>query len=171
MKEFSINQRMKCGQAEQSACKYKKIIGKTGVWYIAIQPNEGDNIYFARNNKKYSDGFAGSTLDFELEDGSIDHVQGPWHSNSRSLLADTGYDTTHKHITRGIIALDAEPIPGKYMSTRHEDVLYYDEEPVVGDFERITILARDFANKLGKSVYAAQISNGGGSAEWIKPKE
>jgi hypothetical protein len=44
MKQFSIHQGIKSGQAEQAVRKYKKIVGKTGVWYVSIQENEGDNI-------------------------------------------------------------------------------------------------------------------------------
>jgi hypothetical protein len=168
MKEFCIYQGMKSGRAEQASCKYKKIHGKSGVWYVGIQPNEGDNIYFTKNNGKYSDGFAGSVISFQLEDGSVEEVQSPWHSNSKSLLSDTGYDTTQKHYTLGIIALDSNPSE-IFMGTRHEEVLHFDEEPIIGDFSRIEIMAQDFANKLGKPVYAARISTGGGSAGWINP--
>jgi hypothetical protein len=169
MKQFSIHQGIKSGQAEQAVRKYKKIVGKTGVWYVSIQENEGDNIYYSKNNGKYSDGFGGSTLSFELEDGTVDHVQGPWHSNSGGLLLDTGYDATHKHLTRGIVALDLLPVKGDFWKTQHEQVLHFDEEPVIGDYSRIEIMAQDFANKLGKPVYYAVVSTGGGHSGWKNP--
>jgi hypothetical protein len=169
MREFTIYQGMRGGQHEQSIRKYKKIVGKSGIWYIAIQEDEGDNIYFTKGNGVFSQGFAGSNLSFILEDGTEEYVQGPWHSNSGALLADTGYDTSHKHLTRGIIALDSEPVLESYNKTQHKEVLHYDEEPVIGDHSRIEIMAQEFANKLNKSVYAAKVSTGGGSAGWIKP--
>ena len=169
MKEFSIHQGMKSGQGEQASKRYKKIVGKNADWYVALQENEGDNIYFASRNLRYSDGFGGATLEFQLEDGTIEKVQGPWHSNSTALLIDTNYDTTHKHLTRGIIALDLLPVKGDFWKTQHEQVLHFDEEPVIGDFSRIEIMAQDFANKLRKPVYYAVVSPGGGHSGWKNP--
>lgn len=167
--EFSICQGIKSAQSEQSSKKYKKIKGKSADWYIAIQKNEGDNIYFASRSKSHSNGFGGSSLQFELEDGTIDTVQGPWHSNSASLLEDTGYDATHKYLTQGIIALDCEPHSNKNGVTLHKEILHRDEEPVLGDYHRIDIMAQEFANKLQKEVYCAVVSMGGGSSGWKKP--
>jgi len=170
--EFSIHQGMKSGHAEQAILKYKKIEGKSNIWYVAIQPNEGDNVYCGSRSGKHSDGFGGSTLDFELEDGTIDKVQGPWHSNSSALLDDTEYDVTHKHFTKGIIALDCVNVEDStdWMKTKHFEVLHYDKEPIIGDFERIDIMAQYFANELKKSIYYAVITSGGGRSKWVNPK-
>jgi hypothetical protein len=167
--EFSIHQGMKSVISEQSSKKYKKISQSNKDWYIAIQPNEGDNIYVVYKDKKNQEGFCGSFISFELEDGTIDKVCGPWHSNSGSLLSATQYDVTHKHLTQGIIALDSTPVKGTLSTYSHKEVLHYDKEPKIGDFSRIEIMAQDFANKLNKEVYYAFVSNGGGCSGWKKP--
>jgi hypothetical protein len=71
--------------------KYKMLTGKSGKrWFIAIQPNEGDNVYC--EGGPGSDGFGGREIAFTLDSGEVVKVIGPWHSNSGALLADTGYD-------------------------------------------------------------------------------
>jgi hypothetical protein len=169
MREFSIYTGMKSAQGEQASKRYKKIEGKNKTWYVAIQGNSADNIYVDTHDPK-SEGFAGSTLEFQLEDGTIDKVKGPWHSNSESLLSDTGYDITDKHLTQGIIALDStNKETGPWGVTIHNDILHYDEIPVIGDFDRIPNMAQEFANKLNQPVYYAVITDGGGSSTWCKP--
>jgi hypothetical protein len=171
MRTFSIYGSMKSGVAEQASSKYKKIVGKNSDWYIALGKPEGDYIYSAGRTGKYSDGFGGRIMEFELEDGTIDKVQGPWHSNSDSLLFDTGYDATDKHHTQGIIALNLKHPEDNWHVTEHEEeeILHWDEEPVEGLYHRIDILAQEFATKLNKRVYYAMITNGGGTSGWKQP--
>lgn len=174
--EFSINQGMISGQGEQACRKYKKIQGKTRTWYVAIQENEGDNIYVTPDSRENTfeykgfRGFGGATLSFELEDGTVDKVQGPWHSNCEALLQDTGYDVTQKYYTQGIVALDCNKTTSNdWMRTSHKEVLHYDEKPVLGSFERIRKIAQDFANNLQRSVYYAVKTRGGASSAWLDP--
>ena len=168
--KFSIHGPMTSGQGEQAVRKYKKIIGKRGNWYVAFQENEADNIYFASKSKEYSDGFAGATLSFELEDGTIDKIQGPWHSNSDGLFDDTGYDVRNKHLTKGIIAKNKTHGEWHHPD-EYSDVLHYDEVPVIGEYDRIENLAQMFANELNCKVYFAVKTGGGGSSHYKEPKK
>ena len=165
--EFSIHGPMKCGSYEAEKRIYKLLIGKSGKrWLVSVQTNEADNIYVEGN--KNSDGFGGRTLNFELENGEKLDLKGPWHSNSTALFEDTGYDIRNKHLTFGVIALDR-----KYISYNkpdiYIDVLYKDEDFVVGEFERIEKMAQEFSNKLNKKVAYGVKSWGGGSSGWKQP--
>jgi len=166
---FSIHGRMICGSAEVEERIFKKIQGKRGVWYVAIQDNPADNVYFTKNDGKYSEGFAGRVLPFLLEDGTIDQIQGPWHSNSDSLYEDTGYDVRNKYLTQGIIAKRRKY--DYFNGDRYTGVLHYDEEAVLGDYDRIENLAQEYANKLGVKVYYAVKTAGGGSSHMKEPQK
>lgn len=170
------NQPMTCGQSEAASRKYKKIQGKSRYWYVAIQENEADNIYVTpdvRETKpgyKGFQGFGGATIPFELEDGTIDQVMGPWHSNSTALFLDTGYDIRDKHLTFGVIARDCGQNPkNPYGQGIMIDVIWMDEKPTVGKFERVSEIAQDIANKEGKPVICYSRSTGGSSRGPVKP--
>lgn len=170
---FSIYGPMKSGQGELEERTYKKIKGSKGTWYVAAQENAGDNVYFAEANpdpKAYFQGFGGATLTFRLEDGTEDQVKGPWHSNSGALFNDTGYDVRDKYFTRGIIAKNREYSVNMRDGDIYTDVLHYDEEPVLGEFDRIEKMAQNFANEHNCQVYYAMKSSGGGSSAVKQPE-
>ena len=160
-----------CGSAEAERRTYKKFVGKSGrIWLIAVQPNEADNIYVSGG--KNSQGFAGRTLVFKLESGSTLELQGPWHSNSGALLADTDYDVTDKCLTFGVVGLGRT-----YGNTvginpvTITDVLYKDSEWTLGEFNRIEKLAQKYSNKSGKTVVYFVKSKGGTSCGFTEPAE
>ena len=171
--EFSISGPMICGQYEAEIRRYKKLKGKKTTWYVSTDINAADNVYACpdeeQNRPGYGGfrGFGGATLSFELEDGIIDQVTGPWHSNSHSLYADTGYDIRDKNITQGIIAKNR--VGKDFYNSVYSDILHYDEIAVIGLFNRIEDMAQEFADKLDREVYYAVKSNGGGSSGTKKP--
>lgn len=172
MEEFEIkHQPMTCGQEELSVRTYKKIIkGKRGTWYVAIQDNPADNVYFASKEGGKSDGFGGATLTFKLEDGTEDKVQGPWHSNPDALFSDTGYDVRDKCLTFGVIGKDVrfDRYPYKDFIV---DVLYKDEDFTIGAFNRIKDKAQELANELGVKIVYYQQSQGGSTRSWCYPEK
>jgi hypothetical protein len=169
-KRFSIfNRPMICAQSDVFERKFKKIIGKRGIWYVALQENEADNVYFTANDGKYSNGFSGAEITFELEDGAQDQIQGPWHSNSDALFNDTGYDIRNKCYTQGIIA--KQIIHNYYKGDLFREILHYDKKAVLGEYHRIENLAQKFANELNCKVYFSFISSGGGSSFHKLPEE
>lgn len=169
--EFSIYSKMVCGHYEQSIRTYKKLQGKSGnIWYISIiDKNIGDHIYVDTKNPN-SNGFGGSTLSFQLDDGTIDRVKGPWHSGADSLFCDTGYDLRDKHLTQGIIAKSKE-YTENYKNIVYSDILHYDENPVIGEFNRITKLAEKLSKEHKCTVFYAVKSNGGGNSGSKQYKE
>ncbi|MCK9273424.1 hypothetical protein M0P65_07855 [Candidatus Gracilibacteria bacterium] len=166
-KVFSIHQPMKSGFAEVETKTYKMLIGKSGKrWLISTNHNSADNIYVEGGPN--SDGFGGATLHFTLESGEVISLKGPWHSNSDSLLDDTGYDATDQHLTQGIISLNTKHnYENDWNKVLYIDVLHYDEQPVIGRFSRIKEMANEFAKKFKSNIYYAEISNGGGSSGMI----
>ena len=167
-REFSISGPTICGSAEAEQRVFNMYVGKSGRrWLVADQENAGENIYVEGGPN--SDGFGGRTLEFQLKDGAIISLKGPWHSNCDSLFNDTGVDVRNQYYTFGIISL-GKRYTENYLSEIFEDVLFYDESPVLGDFNRIENLAKEFAYKLNRRVYYAQRTRGGGSSQWIDPK-
>jgi len=114
MKEFIPNKLiMACGSHEANIRTYNKYTCDNGIFYVAIQDNAADNIYFWDHDN--NDGFAGQTIKFTLDDGTIEKRKGPWHTNSSALLSHTGIDITDKHLTYIVIAKNREFItPGYY---------------------------------------------------------
>lgn len=168
---FNINQGMKSGYDDAVKRKYKKFEGVSGdVWLVAVQPNEADNIYVSGGPN--SQGFGGAILTFELEGGGVVKLQGPWHSNSHSLFADTGYDCRDKHLTFGIVAEEREPgSEGTYAAYLYSKIIHEDKEPTLGVFKRIEDIAQQWSDENGKECYYSVISSGGGSASRVRPKK
>jgi hypothetical protein len=161
--------RMICGSHEAEVRKYKMYVGKSGRrWLVAIQPNEADNIYVEGGPN--SDGFAGRTLDFTLENGEVVSLKGPWHTNSGSLFADTGVDIRDKNLTFVVIGLD-RTYTDKGYRTIIKDVIYKDEKPTIGEYYRGTKLAMSLAKKLNKPVMCYSKSAEGSSSGFVYPDQ
>jgi len=87
------------GITEETArnIKFKKYIGKSGrTWLVGISNDELHveilNKIYVSAHKGDAGGFDGSTLQFQLEDGSIISLKGPWHSNPTAFTEDTGIE-------------------------------------------------------------------------------
>jgi hypothetical protein len=110
-------------------------------------------------------GYGGSTLEFPLDDGTIDKVKGPWHTNSEAFFKETGINISDLHLTQVTIGTES----GKGFMEVGGDVLYRENEPVLGPFMRGERIAQQLADVLDISVYCVRESAGGGSAGWHKP--
>lgn len=62
---------MLCGSHEAQIRTYRKYECARGVYLVAIQDACADNVYFHDPKAKNSQGFAGRTLEFTLEDGTV----------------------------------------------------------------------------------------------------
>jgi hypothetical protein len=170
-------QGMICASADAQSRKYRKVTGKSGRnWYIAIDSPAG-NVYVSPKSEENTPGykgfkgFGGRTLQFELEDGTVDHIQGPWHSNSDSLFEDTGVDVRDQHVTFGVISRDFKSDPDDpWGDGIMVDVLYIDEEPNKGSFDRIDKLAEEYAEREGKQIMYYRESKGGSCRGPVKPQ-
>lgn len=77
--------------------KFKKYIGKSGkTWLVGIANDELHaemlNEIYVSTNKGDTEGYSGGTLQFQLEDGSMMSLKGPWHSNPNAFTRDTGIE-------------------------------------------------------------------------------
>ena len=153
---------------------YQKHIGKSGrTWMVAIQDNPGDNVYVSADPSdgylagyRGFRGFGGATLQFKLEDGTIEELQAPWHSNADALFDDTGIDARDRYETFVVVSKRREFID---YQTVMADVLYIDEKPQCGVFDRGDGIAKKFADELGKPVFLYSESRGGSSCGAVYP--
>lgn len=164
-------QSIQCGSYEAEKRKYRKVIGKSGrIWLYAIQGNSADNIYVS--GSKNSDGFGGRTLSFTLEDGSIEELKGPWHTNSDDLYNNIGIDLRNKHLTFVVISESRNRIQiERRYYTKMVNVLYKDIKSTIGRFDRGEKIAQKIANKSQQCIYCYTQSQGGSSNFSIEPKE
>lgn len=143
MSDFIVErQPMICGSAEAERLIYRKVQASNGyTYYVPINsPEPGAQIQVDTHDPN-SDGYGGRALTFALEDGTKDRVKGPWHTNSDDLYADTGIDLRNQHLTFVVVARDR--YSDEDYRTVLGDVLYQDEQPVLGAFDRYKeILAR-----------------------------
>lgn len=153
---------MFCGQTEAVERRYFRHDDPKGrVWLVADQPNAGDNVYYHDPKDLNSQGFGGATLDFPLVDGGDYSAKGAWHSNSSALLDSTGVDVTAQHLTFVVISKGRE-YEGE--ETVMLDVVYKDEAPQIGTFDRY----KEIAAKLPKGRYCYYSeSHGGSSNGWV----
>ena len=150
---------MHSGQDEAMSRRYYKYTGKSGrIWLVANQLNAADNIYVSGNAN--SDGFGGATLNFSIVDDTILSLRGPWHSNSSAFLNDVGIDITDKHLTWGCIGTGR-----KYKDNRPiiTNLIWFDELPIVGKFDRVTNLAQILSDEYKQTLYYFVKSTGGSS--------
>ena len=148
---------------------YEMVIGKSGVawFYPANWDNPADQILCtnSENWDEPGEGFGGSTLNLQLVNGETFELKGGWHSNGDSLLADTGISLKSQYYTYCVIAEEVM----SHNPLTLDKVLYEDLGWSLGEFERPEKLAQKFANELGKEVYLAKRSSGGGMYGYIQP--
>lgn len=166
---FSMSGRALSGQHEAAISVYKRIDSKTrhgGVWLVANQENEGDNIYWgyeANKGHPRSDGMGGAVIEFELVDGGSVKIQGPWHSNADSLFADTGYDCRDKYFTQGIVAERRTSVP-KSWDYEYDGIIHHDKKRTLGAYRRIMEIAKQWCLDNKADCYYCMRSRGGGSS-------
>ena len=168
--DFSIYGPTISGQGEAQSKVFRKVVGKRGTWYVAIQENSEDNIYVVTNNK---DGMAGATLKFTLEDGSVEDVHAPWHSNGEDLFRDTGIDVRGQSYHTYVISLGKHRSEGTSWSRPdvHTEVLECASEPILIGHEEIKERAKKFAQQFKQKVWVSYKGLGGGCAGWEDYKE
>lgn len=171
MERYKVeHQPMRFGKDEVKKRVFKKVETHSKVWYIPIQDNAADDIHVCIKNENKIGGFrgyGGATLQFLMEDGTVDDVNGPWHSNSDSLYRDTGIDLRDKTATFGVIG-KGKTYEGNY--TYIEDVVHKDDDWTLGSFYRIENLAQTFADNIGQRTYFYSQSTGGSHIGWKDPK-
>lgn len=132
------------GQHEAQVRRYHKHVTPTGrVWLVADQEAAAENVYVhdpSERGDKWR-GFGGATLTFPLIDGTEYVAKAPWHSNADALFAETGVDLRDKHFTFVVLAMSCEWIEAR---TTFVDVVYQDEKPILGSFNRYKDLIKQY---------------------------
>lgn len=166
--------RMLCGSAIAEAGTYHKVIGKSGRTWL-YEEGKAETIHVSAHPRELQpgykgfQGYAGRTLTFKLVDGSELQLQAPWSSNSSDLYADTGVDIRDCHETFVVVGHGRKTIGQGYGRTVITDVIYKDDDWTNGRFNRGDKIAKEIANKLGKTVMLMSKSRGGSCCGPIKP--
>jgi hypothetical protein len=167
---FNINQGMRSGMVEAAKNKYHKHVDSDGtIWLVADGPGKGDAVYCSGGPG--SQGFGGATLRFELVDGGVEMLTGPWHTNADALFSHTGVDVRDQFLTFGIVAEEREHVAGRWGANYYDKIIHHDSEPIVGTYDRIHNIAKTWAKENGKVCYYAFITPGGGSSGQESPKK
>lgn len=164
-------QPMRSGQGEAQSRKYHKHTGNDGrIWLVADQPNAGANVYVEGGAN--SDGFGGATLTFPLVDGGEVKLKGPWHTNANALYSATGVDVRDRHYTFVVVSRRRES--GEHYEMIMADVLYRDDAPTLGSFDRGKEIALGLLASLSLDSVALYSASEGGSScgfEYAEGKE
>jgi hypothetical protein len=138
--------RMTCGSAEAESRVFDKHYSEKSrvTWLVAVQPNAGDNVYASNPDNRPGEGFGGRTLSLKCSDGSTFDLHGGWHGNAESLFRGTGVDVRNKHLTFVVLAKERDYTKDGSMRTILRDVVYRDEVPQIGDFQRWKSLVKQF---------------------------
>lgn len=159
---------MTCGSYEAERNIYRKLTGKSGLtWLVKVGRQAAEHVYVEGGPR--SRGYGGRTLKFELEDGSLLSLTGPWHTTADELFKDTGHDVRGTYATFVVIGRDRDATDSGRTIIR--DVVYKDEAPTEGLFSRGEHLAQKLANKLGVKLYFCMESSGGGMTSWADPEK
>lgn len=110
-----------------------------------------------------SRGFGGSTVRFKLFNG-LGHIdlKGPWHSNTDSLLRDTGIDIRDKFRKWGCIGTGRD-FDQNTNANRITDLIWFDADITIGTFDRIEEYAQKLADERNQTLYYYEESEGGSS--------
>ena len=162
-------QAMICGSAEAEARQFTIAVDKRGcVWFYTLtDPDPGGHVYVHNPNDEKSDGFAGRIITFKIGKCGTYAAKGPWHGNSDSLFANTGVDLRDKNLTFGVISLGRAYENHNSVLT---DIIYMDDKPTLGLFDRTDIKAQQMASDLNTVVYYYSESGSGSSSGPVKPE-
>lgn len=163
MDYVSDDYEMFSGSADAESKVYNLVVGKSGKRWLYT--DYADNIYV--EGVPNSRGFGGRTLTFELINGSEIKLTGPWHTNAETLYRDTSVDLRDKHLTFIVVALERVRVWPKIIL---KDVIYKDEKPLLGLFNRGDIIAKKLAIELNKTVFVYRQSKGGSSCGPVTPE-
>lgn len=165
-------QAMRCGQHEAQKLVYEMVVAESGKAFF-VPPegtyNRAGEIHCtdSANWDKAGQGYGGDTVKLPLLDGSVFELKGGWHTNSEHLLRETGMDIQDQHHT--LVCIGLKRGKDKYPHYGVADVLYCDEEPTLGRFNRGDLIGQAFADGLNRPVYCGSQSLGGGSYGWRWP--
>lgn len=156
---------------------HKLVKGKSGRdWIVSLQTNAADRIYVTNNpenkvnGRRDFAGYGGATLKFKLEDGSEFEAHGPWHANPDGLFEDTGLDLRSLSLTKILIAKSIRYDSERGYRPVFEDIIYSEDQSVLGEFNRGDVIAQQLSNLLGEKLVVHSVSQGGSSIKHVNPE-
>lgn len=110
-------------------------------WFVksGVQ-NQANYIFWGSPNTTKSEGMGGRIIPFKCTDGQVIDIQGPWWSNVDAFFESTGIDIRDKFYTFVVISR-RRSYNGLHYTM--EDVVYKDDEHVLGDYDRWKQVLRD----------------------------
>ena len=127
-------------------------------YYVPVDIlNVADELHVTdSSNTSHMKGYDGSTLAFKMEDGTVEHVTGPWHTNSRGFINHTGINISELHLTKITLWQD-------------DEIIYEEKAPVLGPYYRGDRIARQLAIIRNKEIKVKSESSGGSSTKTCYP--
>lgn len=127
-------------------------------------PNPADWVYSVSDVRISKSGFGGRVIDFNMEDGSVYTSQSTWNC-AASYLPESEYNKIKETHSMYCI-ISHVPIKCDYYGAlvtieQESDIIFMDEEWVLGESDRGDKLAEYYAHKLGKDVYYRFTTVGG----------
>lgn len=163
---------MICGSHEAQIRTYRRVDCSRGVWLISTSdPNSADHLYFHDPKDRNSQGFAGRTIVFKLDDGSEYHAKGPWKTGHGELFKDTGIDLSDKYHSRVVISkgvrYDKNPKSWMGGTTVLTDVVHQESGFTVGSWDRW----QEVLNALPAGEYCVYSETYGGSTRGMRKSD
>jgi hypothetical protein len=137
--------------------KHRRFNSKDGgeMYYVPIDVvNPADELHVTDSDPGHMKGYGGHVLKFELDDGTVDEVKGPWHTNSIGFFRDTGINIGELHLTQVTL----------WDETNRDSIaepIYQETQKVLGPFYRGQRAAHQLANLRNKLIGYEIITNGG----------
>jgi len=107
-----------------------------------------------------SRGYSGLVLDFPLTNGTIFQAVAPWNCSADALKMSTGIDLTTEHLSLVVVGKSLKLAPRS--NAVIQDVLYMDDEPKEGTYNRAELIALRILQQTGLSSVAIFSCSRGG---------
>lgn len=143
--------------------EYRVFRGEERIWIVAAGPDCAGNVYCTSGLDPHDSrraGFGGKQVTLPLVGGGRFRFYG-WHSNADDLLEETGVDVTDCYATQGWYALGYDIDKG-YDQKGLIDILWWEEKPIIGTFDRAERVAQSLANSHNTTIHGWVESPGGG---------
>lgn len=131
-------------------------------WFVKSGiPNKAEYIFYGSPHTTYSEGMGGRVIPFRCTDGQTINIQGPWWSNSDSFYGSTGIDIRNTNYTFVVVARSVDRIDRLETLI---DVVYKDDEPTIGPFDRWKTILSSVFQVLNDDQLVVYVKSAGGSS-------
>jgi hypothetical protein len=131
-------------------------------WFVKADiPNKAEYIFYGSPHTTNSEGMGGRVIPFRCTDGQTINIQGPWWSNSDSFYGSTGIDIRNTNYTFVVVARSVDRIDRLETLI---DVVYKDDEPTIGPFDRWKTILSSVFQVLNDDQLVIYVKSDGGSS-------